>query len=195
MKSAQELASAFLTSPDEQKRQAVALRRLAGGVKAAADRKEVSGLSDKEVKTLLDAVTVLNTLAANHTKAQKITQQRRDAQESAERAVRAAMASNFDKLASIQDKVALIAAVSSYVLRNRLVSTMDDLNYHFKECVKDLGYNLSTKVDAEHTPQHLVAEAWNKFESARAELQDKHAQEIGRLTLAVQRTQQQAANS
>lgn len=189
MKSAQELAATFATSPEEQKRQAVALRRLAGGVMAAAERKEATGLTDKEVKTLLDAVALLNTLATNHTKAQKLTQQSRDAQEVAERAVRTAMSGNFEKLTSVPDRVAFIAAVSSHLLRGGIVSTVDDLSYHFDDCIKSLSYSLSKKVEPGRQPNELVAEAWTKFEAARTELQNRHTQDIGRLTLSAGRTQ------
>jgi hypothetical protein len=48
------------------------------------------------VRTLLHAVTVLNALATNHTKAQKLTQQKRDARAPAEVEVRAEFAGASD---------------------------------------------------------------------------------------------------
>lgn len=193
MKSAQELASAFLTTPEEQKRQALALRRLAGGVRAAAGRKDSTGLSDEEVRALLDAAAVLIALAENHTKAQKLTQQKRAAREVAERSVRASMLDNFDTLKTISERIALIAAVRSYLLRDRMVLTLDDLHYHFKECIDSLSYDLTTKVLEGRAPRDVIAEAWARFDAARPELQDRHAQDIGRLTVADERTQQRRA--
>lgn len=190
MKSAQELAAVFSTSPEEQKRQAVALRRLAGGVRAAAERKDSTGLSDKEVKALLSAVAVLDALATNHLKAQKLAQKSRDAQEAAERAVRTEMRANFDKLESVPDRVALIAAVSSYLLRDRLITTLNDLHYYFKDSINGLSYSLSKKVVEGRLPQAVVAEAWATFEAGRADLRDKHAQQIRLLALAAEGAQQ-----
>jgi hypothetical protein len=192
MKSAKELAATFSTSPEEQKRQAVALRRLAGGVRAAAERKESTGLSDKEVKALLSAVAVLDGLATAHSKAQKLVQQSRDAQEAAERAVRAEMKANFDKLETVPDRVALIAAVSSYLLRDRLISTLSDMNFHFKDSIDGLSYSLSKKVAAGRSAQEVVTEAWAVFEAGRADLREKHAQQIRHLALAAEGAQQRA---
>lgn len=192
MKSAQELAATSFTSPEEQKRQAMALRRLAGGIRAAADRRDSTGLSDKEVKTLLDAVAVLTALANNHTKAQELAQQGRDALEAAERAVRIAMGINFEKLTSVPDRVALIAAVSSYPLRDRLVLTLGDLHYYFKDSINSLCYSLSKRAAAGRSAQDVVDEAWAKFEAGRAELRDKYSQEIRQLALAAERAQQRA---
>lgn len=192
MKTAKELAATFSTSPEEQKRQAMALRRLAGGVRAAAERKDWTGLSDKEVKALLSAVAVLDTLATTHLKAQKLVQQSRDAQEAAECAVRAEMNANFDKLETVPDKVALIAAVSSYVLRNGSISTLHGLDYHFKDSISGLSYSLSKKVAAGRSAQEVVTEAWAMFEAGRADLRDKHAEQIRLLALAAEGAQQRA---
>jgi hypothetical protein len=190
MKSANELAATFSTSPEEQKRQAVALRRLAGGVRAAAARKESTGLTDKEVKALLNAVAVLDALATAHSKAQKLAQQSRDAQEAAERAVRAEMKANFDKLETVPDKVALIAAVSGYVLRGRLIATLSDMHYHFMDSINGLSYSLSKKVAAGRSAQDVVTEAWASFEAGRADLREKHAEQIRLLALAAEGAQQ-----
>ena len=183
MKSAQELASMNLTSPAEQKRQALALRRIAGGINTAIARKESTGLSDKEVRTLVEASALLNALAANHAKAQKLVQSKRDARDAMERNVRVAMRDNFETLTSIADRVALIGAVSSYKLRDGHVLTLDDLDYHVKECIDSLCYGLATTVTS-MDPIELVAEAWAKFEAAQAGLKEKHANDISRLMLA-----------
>lgn len=192
MKSATELAATFSTSPEEQKRQAVALRRLAGGVRAAAERKESTGLSDKEVKALLSAVAVLDTLATAHSKAQKLVQQRRDAQEVAERAIRAEMKANFGMLESVPDQVALVAAVSSYHLRDRIIPSLDTMSYYFKDSIDGLSYSLSKEVVAGRSAQEVVAEAWAKFESGRANLRERHAEQIRILAKAAEEAQQRA---
>lgn len=183
MKSPKELAASILTSPDEQKRQAVALRRLAGGVRAAAERKEHCGLTDKEVRTLLDAVTVLNELANRHTKAQKLKQAEYDARAAAERLVRTEMSKNFLALSDIPDQVAFIAAVSSNLLRDGRVKTIADLKYYFDDCINSLSYRFSTDATTK-SPKIVVADAWEKFEEARAGLKEKQTAVIGRLLMA-----------
>lgn len=183
MKSASELASSFLTSPKEHKRLALALRRHAGGVKAAAERKDSSGLTAKEVRTLLDAVAILGTLADNHIKAEKMKQAEYDARDAAERTIRTAMSKNFMRLTGIPDQVALIAAVSSSLLRNAQVKTLADLKYHFDDCINSLSYRLATEA-SKNSPESIVADAWDKFEGAKADLLDKHAALISRLLMA-----------
>lgn len=190
MKSAQELASSYGTSPKEQKRQALALRRLAGGLTAAIDRKDSTGLTDKEERTLRDAVAVLSTLANNHIKAEKLKQSEYDARDAAERSVRIAMGQNFIALSGIPDQVALIAAVSSYLLRDGAVKNLADLKYHFDDNIDSLIYRLSTEA-VKRTPQVVVDEAWRKFEGAKADLQEKQAAIIGRLLMASEQPKNQ----
>ena len=183
MKTARELAAGFRASPSEQKRQALSMRRLAGGVSAAADRKEFSGLTDKETETLREAAAILNSLASNHTKAANLKEKESAKREKVERAVRTAMSSNFTALTSIPDQVALISAVRSYVLRDGEVRNLTDLKYHFEDCIDSLAYNLTTKSESE-SPQTVVDEAWCMFEAAKGDLLKKEAVVIGRLTTA-----------
>jgi hypothetical protein len=185
MKTANELASAFLTSPAEQKRQGLAMKRLAGGLRAAVERKEMTGLSEKEVRTLHDAILVLNKLADNHAAAQKISQKKRDDRAAAEVKVRAGMRDNFDTLYTIADRIALIAAVQRHLLRDHFVVTLDDLQYHFKDSINSLAYELSKKAITVSAAE-VVKEAWEKFTTHREKLQDQYSSEIVRLTRAAE---------
>lgn len=189
MKTAQELASRIATSPTEQKRQALSLRRLAGGINAAAERKDSSGLTDKETKTLREAAAILNALASNHTKAGKLKEKEYATREKAECAVRKAMSGNFTALSSVQDQVALISAVRSYLFRNDEVKNLQDLKFYFDDCIDSLAYSLATKSLTE-SAQQVVNDAWGKFEAARGDLINKEKAIIGQLLIAAETARQ-----
>lgn len=185
MKTAQELASEFGTSPAEQKRQALSMRRLAGGVNAAADRKDSSGLTDKEAKTLREAAAILSALASNHMKAEKLKEREYAKRDEVERAVRRAMGENFVALSSIPDQVALISAVRSYILRDGEVKNLKDLKFYFDDCIDSLSYTLTTK-SLTASPQQVVDDAWAKFEAAKPDLLKKQTTVIGHLSITAE---------
>lgn len=183
MKTPLELAAGVGASSSEQKRQALSMRRLAGGVSAAADRKQSSGLTEKETKTLREAATILNALASNHTKASQLKEKEYAKREEVERAVRKAMMNTFTAISSVPDQVALISAVRSYILRDKGVQNLNDLKFHFDDCIDSLAYNLTTKSENE-SPQKVVDDAWSKFEAAKGDLLKKEASVIGQLMTA-----------
>lgn len=183
MKTAKELASSTLDSPDAHKRRALAVRRLAGGVRTEIERKGQTGLSDKEVRVLQEAVLVFEKLSTEFQKAQALAQVRRDGKIAAEREVKSAMLANFGKLASIADRVALVAAVRSYSLRKGDVKSMQDLCYAFDEAIDSLSYQLAEAAITRRAAD-VVAEAWLKFDAKRLELADTHAMVIGQLAVA-----------
>ncbi|MDP2371288.1 hypothetical protein [Rhodoferax sp.] len=75
MKTPQELASNPLDSHTEHDRRAMALKRLAGGVRAAATGPY--GLNQLEIEALLDAMLVLQDLASVNQKAGDLARKRR----------------------------------------------------------------------------------------------------------------------
>ena len=187
MKTPTELASFSLDSPDSHKRRATTLRRLAGGVKTEIRCAERTGLSVKELRTLQEAEGVLERLATAFSQARKLTQRRFDDKEKAEKAIRAAMAGNFDKLATIPERVAFVAAVRSYVLKPGTTDTLRDLDYWFREAIESLAYTLAGQTKGQLATT-VVAEAWGKFDEARAELEAKHSHLIGRLVIEAGKT-------
>ena len=182
MKKPADLASSILDGPDTLKRRATTLRRLAGGLKTEIASAERTGLSDTELRTLEGALGVLEGLATAYSKACTLAQRRREEQAKAEKAIRAAMNANFDKLATIPERVALVAAVNSYVLKPGTTDSPKDLDYWFREAVDSLAYRLAGQIKGQHATV-VVAEAWAKFEKARAELEAKHCHLIGRLVI------------
>jgi hypothetical protein len=140
------------------------------------------------VRALQEAVGILEKLAGAYQKAKPVAQVRRDNGAAEERAVRAAMQENFVKLTSIADKVALVAAVRSYLLRQGRVETLEDLRYAFDEAIDGLVYQLALPA-TKRKAQEVVAEAWAKFEEKRIELADTHATIVGRLAIAAERAQ------
>lgn len=183
MKKAEELASESFTSAEEQKKHSLNLRRLAGGIKSAVERRNYTGLTDKEVKTLRDAAEVLRSLATQHSKAGELKKAEVNAREKAEKLIKNEMKNNFISLSTIPDQIAFIAAETGYLLRGGQIKTKSDLQFHFQECINSLSYRLSAHF-ATKTPQAAVAEAWEKFENGKAPLKEKYAAIIGMLLMA-----------
>lgn len=186
MKTVKELAAARFDSPDSLKRRAVSLRRLAGGLRGEAERSNDTGLTDKELRALKDAADVIATLATRFDGAGKERKKALDAREAMEVKVRAAIQGNFAKLTSIPDQVAFVAATSEYQIKN--LSTLADLGYAIKENTDFVVYRLAEQAMSRDMNE-VVADAWNRFQSMRASLQDKHAATIGKLTTAASSTQ------
>lgn len=183
MKTVKELAAERFESPDSLKRRAVGLRRLAGALRAEAERSNDTGLTDKELRTLKEAGDVIATLATRFDGAGKERKKVLDARDAMEVKVRAAMQGNFATLTSIPDQVAFVAATSEYQIKN--LSTLADLRDAIKENTDFVAYRLAEQ-SMSRDPKDVVADAWNRFQSMRAGLQDKHAATIGRLTTSAQ---------
>lgn len=174
MKSASELAASRLDSPDSHKKRATSLRRLAGSLNSEAGRVEKTGLSEEELRTLMNAEAILVRLAKAYTGASILAQQRLQDDDRAEKAISAAMESNFLGLKTVAERVALIAAVQSYILRSgSLVTSPGDLQHYFDDSIKHLVTTLSRT--AKGRPAAVVVqEAWDTFNAARVALESKH---------------------
>lgn len=174
MKSASELAASRLDSPDSHKKRATSLRRLAGGLNSEAARVETTGLSQEEQRTLRNAEAVLDRLAKAYTAASKLAQQRLQDDARAEKSISAAMEGNFLGLKTVGERVALIAAVQSYVLRSgSIIKTSRDLDVYFDDSIRHLVTTLARTAKG-RTAALVVQEAWETFNAARADLQGKH---------------------
>lgn len=183
MKTVKELAAKPFESPESHKRRAVGLRRLTGGLRAETERSDDTGLSEKELRTLKDAADILSILAARFDGAGKERKKVLDARAAMEVKVRAAMQGNFATLTSIPDQVAFVASTSEYQVKNLL--TLADLKDAIKENTDFVAYRLAEQ-SMSRDPKDVVADAWNRFQTMRAGLQDKHAATIGRLVISAQ---------
>jgi hypothetical protein len=186
MKTVKELAAERFEGPDSLKRRAQALRRLSGGLSAEAQRKNDTGLTDKELRTLNEAAHILSTLATRYDGAKKEKQKLIDATQIMEVKVREAMKGNFGQLTSVSDQVALVAASAEYQLKDDRVRTLLDLRDAVKENTDYLARRWAEQ-SMMRSPTEVVSEAWTKFENVRDKLQSKHAALIERLTSSNQR--------
>lgn len=183
MKTSAELAEFRLDSPDAHKKRAAVLRRLSGGLDREIKRADASGLSRDDVQALQKAEAVLDGLAKAYAGAGKLAQARWDAEARMEKAIRLAMADNFNQLALVPDRVALIAAVKSHLLRNGTsIRSLRDLDFWFRDALDSLAYTLAVQAKTLEAKQ-VVHEAWEKFSAARGDLVSKHLALVGQLAL------------
>lgn len=172
MRTPKDLADHALTSDAEHARRATALRRLAGGIHSQT--KGVLGLSDKERKTLTDAHALIEKMADVSKQAAAIAKQRRLDRVGRERAIRMAMKTNFVRLTSVEDQVALIGMVNRDVMTPAVpgAKNLRRLRAEFDEALDGLAGLLARSND--RSPEALVAEAWTRFERTKAATQTKH---------------------
>jgi len=178
MKSASEWKTDTLTNPDEHKRRATTIRRLAGGLRSEIEGHRTSGLNDKEQKVLSQAVALLESMAANRDNARKDAAIRIAAHNRREKEIKAAMSGSFGKLVSVPDMVSLVAAVRSYDLREWGAKDLGDLKWYAAEALASLAYTLAKEAGP---AAEVVAAAWEKFGRARAELEAKYRPIINKL--------------
>lgn len=179
MKTPSEFSTGIFFNPAEQKKASTRLKRLAGGLRSEVTA-TVHGLDEKETKALMAAIAVIDELAIRYGKAAAICRRRQEEREKSEKRIRALMAKNFAALASIEDRIAFIAATHSYRLRFGQIASVSDLDYYFKEDLNSFIYRTSGELDG-RTPEAAVSEAWAKFEEGRAGLGAQHQALIRRL--------------
>lgn len=173
MKTDSELADAAFRGAEEHKRRATQLKRVAGSIRSEIAAAGTTGLSQSETLELSKAATLLDTLSARYTSAQKLAQQKQIDKQLRENQISAAMAGTFTALSTIQDKVALIGAVQSYTLKPEIIDNQRDLDFQFREALGSLTYTLAGQMNGR--PAAIpVAEAWQKFEAERGRLIDRH---------------------
>jgi hypothetical protein len=181
MKAPTELLESF-KDPTHHKRRATAIRRIAGGVRSEIESAYSTGLSSKELKVLRDAEALLGKLASTYQRAHELAKKKQAVLAKLEVAVLKEMEGNFCSLHTIPGKVALIAAVNSYMLAPGQVGNERDLDYLFRDTINNLAYRLREQAVGK-SAQAAVGEAWQKFEAARSELENKHCNLIGKLSI------------
>lgn len=175
MKKASDIASQFGSDAAGQKRMATGLLRAAGMVRSAI---EEGVFEEKERKILQDAIAVLERGAKVRRQAASLKSKEEQAAEARRKDVRARMSGTFAALNSIDEKVALVAAVDSDRLKHAQIHTRRDVDDYFKESLNDLEWKLARR---DGDTAEVVAEAWAKFCEARHRLQDQHALVISRV--------------
>lgn len=165
-------------SADQFKRQASTAKRLAGGLRSNLESAKSIGLTRSDSKVLEDAIALLNKLSSIYKQAEKLSVKKRADKEAAEKAMLTAMGSTFGSLQTVADKVALIGAVSSYLLRTGCVRDRFDLDEHFKSTKLTLAGIL---VRQQKEKGAAVAEAWEKFSNGRSDIERQYQGLIDRL--------------
>lgn len=169
MKKGAEIAAEILASPEDHKRRATTLRRLAGGIRAEI-RSDI--LDEKEVRVLTEACAVLERMATERGKAKGIAARKQDEEARRRKVIETLIAGNFGGLSGVPEKVAFIAAAAPHTLRGGHIRTAADLSFYLNEEIGMLVFSLARR---DGDPAALVAAAWEKFTGARAELEAKHS--------------------
>lgn len=180
MKTSSELAESRLDGPTVHKRRATQLKRVAGGIRSELASVATTGLSAAEIKKLTEAAAVLEDLAGKYSAAEKLAKKREDEYERKRKQIHSLMAPTFGTLKSIEDRVALIAAVQSYQLRRSLIVDIGDLDFYAKDALESLTHTLTRQAETRAAPE-VVADAWLKFEEGRGRLIQEFQQCVDRL--------------
>jgi hypothetical protein len=180
MKTAEQMFVEYSGSPEEFKRAAQRIKRIQGGLRNETNVK-LHGLDAKETKALAAAADLLSSLATRYEKLELLAKHKRAEKEKIQKAIRTAMAGNFQGLSSLQDKVALIGATDSHWLRDNKVLNIRDVDYYYQESLTSLMWRLQGLVKPEKPAATVVSEAWQTFENGKAAIRDKWAALILRL--------------
>jgi hypothetical protein len=178
MKNANDFIEDKCVYAKDYKRRTTTLRRLAGGLQSEIEKAKSSGLTDKEIRTLVAAADLLSSMATVQTKAKVAAAHRESLRAKREKEVQLAIAGNFGKLTSLMDRLCLIAAVRPFGC-DLLKLDIKDLNYNLnyigayaQDAINDLVYKLSGQPGP---VSDIVADAWAKFEAARPEYEVRYA--------------------
>ena len=174
MKTQSEIAETSPHNSDALKRRATQIKRVAGGIRTELVNSSSNGLTTAEAHVLQKALALLESMATNFAKAANTVRARVAKRVQIEKQVHATMASTFRSLGTIADRLALIAAVQSYQLREGRVKTADDLDYYFNEAYGALAYSLAGKA-TNSTVKAVVDDAWSTFVRSKDALIKRHA--------------------
>ncbi len=182
MKGAIELTSSLFVNSSEHKRRAATMRRLAGGLRSELASAEASGLSELERETLKNALNLLSRMANARSEATAMAKKREDDRARRASMMKKAISDNFGKLNGPMDKICLIVVMRPFgCSRPEDVEHLIDrikqgdmfyLEFYFKDALEWLIHRLSDQPGA---PDELVTAAWEKFLSARGEIEKKYA--------------------
>lgn len=134
-------------------------------------------MSAKDQATIKAAIATLDQVADTFMKAHRIkTKQEKLRDERLAAAKKLVLASDFAKLSSVKDKVALIAMECFYRNEIHTVKTVFDANYvlgHvFNTTLNEISYSLTKQIGDMNEP---LANAWKKFQEKLPDLYVKNA--------------------
>jgi len=181
MRTPQQLAENILVGSDEHKKRATTLKRLSGGLRAHSVGE--LALDKREQKILAEAAGLLDRMADTSARAAALVKKRRHDHERRAKSITEAMQPTFASLNAVSDQVALIAAVSAYVLEEpRCLEDPRRLQEAFDEALGSLADSLARPADTRKVDQ-VVAQAWQKFVDSKAEIQAQHRNLIDALSV------------
>lgn len=138
-------------------------------------------LDSKEQKCISDTLALLDKAVAVHTKAAKLKKdiEKRKADRYAA-ALAIVMKSDFGKLESIKDKVALLFSEKSHMLRD--IEKTTDVKYimkfTFQDCLESISHSLAYQQGDMHEE---LGRAWERFQEKLPELYVKTAHLVERM--------------
>ncbi|MBW8831579.1 MAG: hypothetical protein JF606_19605 [Burkholderiales bacterium] len=187
MRTPQQMAENLLVGSDEHKRRATLLKRLAGGLRAQTVGE--LGLDERERKILAQAAGLVDRMALASAGAAVLSKKRRDKLERRAQSITKAMQPTFGSLKAVGDQVAVIAAVSDYVLEEpHRFKDPRRLQEAFDEALGSLADSRSRTADTRKVDQ-VVAQAWQKFKDAKTDLQAQYRDLIEALSIQASASQ------
>lgn len=190
MINARSLAANTLYSSGERKKQATTTRRLIGGLRAA-EKSIDADLTDAEKQTLSRAIALLSSISDAYAKAAALRKAEETRQIERMALARRVIGSTFGALPEISDKVAVIAAATSYTINTELEEKLQGpsaawyadyfLHRTFEDAIDSIARSVSRGTG--HVESN-AAEAWAKFEGAAKNLRLKYARTIQLVTAA-----------
>lgn len=185
MKTPADLADYFGSSPKPLKDRATSLKRIATGLLHEVEGAESSGLSNNDKAKLCAAISVINTLGARYESASKILSGREKVFARTERDVKVAMQKNFNALTTIKEKVLIIAAINSHILRAGRVKTVSDLDFYFNDSLVSIAFSITRKAIKDKIPAAtVVGEYWGRWQGGLSELETQYRTVIAALEAA-----------
>lgn len=190
MKSADAMMAENLFSVADYRLLKTRLRRVAGSLENEAATRS-HGLSGDECKTLTEAAALLRTLSSRYEECRKKREKMDVQRDRVEAQIKQAMVGNFGALSSVEDKISLIGATASYVLKKNQIIDLRDLEYQFSDAKSSIIFRAREKViprsvvdqapAAKVTAQAAVDELWAIFCGGRAKIADEWRSLIARL--------------
>lgn len=138
-------------------------------------------LASKEQKCISDTLALLDKAVEVHTKAAKLKKdiEKRKAERYAA-ALAIVMKSDYGKLESIKDKVALLFSEKSHMLRD-IEKTADVkyiMKFTFQDCLESISHSLAYQQGDMHEE---LGRAWERFQEKLPELYEKTAHLVVRM--------------
>lgn len=167
MRKAEEFADRSLDSAEGHKKAALTLKRLIGGIATQYKQAGLYDLSEKEMRTLLEAETILSMMASIRSGAERVKKNAQAKRAKREVDAKSAIKNTFASITTDADKLALIRVTSPSYWRQLIAEpTRWNVDYYFKESMESVVYRLGI---GEADINSAAAELWDKFQSLKHE--------------------------